>query len=629
MRDIVIDLETMASGGHTGSPEAHYPANKVLLYGWTTDQGVKTNISGTKLIADIEDAAYNSQVTIIGHNLKFDLKYLIREFPNVAWKDFNYYCTMYGEYRLSGHKEKFCSLEKACSNNTILFKKGLDLTSLLASGIKMEDIPMSDLIPYLEDDVRATQALYNVQRRKDKYLYANHTLPLAHMELLGLPLDVVETEAVMSELVENSMELDDNLCNVDQRMLEWSDGYPLVKGDLKLNAPRTISYLLTGEPSAGLCRTTTKNPRWIRIKPSYLRKLTTTTIARIWPNVQPNHLGYPVGKTILDEVAKIAIVSGYISDILRLRANNKITGTYLGPFLEEAKIQPTIHPKMHMVSTNTGRLSSSKPNGQNMPPIARQCFKSQHGFFHEIDFKQLEIVALAAVSKDKRLIRDIQNGEDIHYNTGKVVYNWLSPTQMDKATRKSVKAVNFGLIYGGGPKGLAKTTGLDVSVVKQLVKAFYNRYPGVAQWQKDFYSQVVHNMEPGGFKDGEQYYKSKVVLPISARSFSFVETASPYWLAQKTGRKWSFKPTETKNYPIQGFAGGDIVMTALYELYMLVAPFDKTDIRMTVHDSILVDSHMSAGELRRIMQLVCNTIETRYTLPFKLEFDIESGVHWQ
>ncbi len=176
---------------------------------------------------------------------------------------------------------------------------------------------------------------------------------------------------------------------------------------------------------------------------------------------------------------------------------------------------------------------------------------------------------------------------------------------------------------------MAAQTGQPKALIKQLIAEFYKRYPGVAVWQHNFYLEVTNNLEPAGIEQGEQVYDSMVELPISKRKFYFKESLSPIWLRKKTGRKYSFKPTETKNYPVQGFAGGDIVMEALCYLDYLLQREDCTAIRMTVHDSILVDTYMSEIELDSYMKLVCEHLESLYNLPFKLRFDITSGTHWQ
>jgi len=347
----------------------------------------------------------------------------------------------------------------------------------------------------------------------------------------------------------------------------------------------------------------------------------------------PTHLGFPLSRLEMEKIIRIGGDAGVLIEALRkFRDQKKLTSTYFGPFLEEAKTQPSVHPKLNISQTGTGRLSSSKPNGQNMPEMARILFKSTEGLLMEIDFKQLEIVALAYLTGDKQLTADIVNGEDIHFNSGKDVMGWKTIADMDETSRKIVKGVNFGLIYGGGAKGISISTGQDQGLIKKLIKAFYDRYPGVAAWQKTVYTEVVKNMLPNGHIGGEQTYHSYYNDPKSQRKYHFVEGPAPGWVRAKTGRSYSFKPTETKNYPVQGFAGGDIVMRALGELWYLLQyrhQADNTKLRMTVHDSILIDTGRPQQEIEELMRVVCLKIRTHYGLPFDLQFDIKTGTNWR
>ena len=628
MLDITVDLETTANGP-SNSPEAHYPANKILLCGFQRNNLPVVHINDTSaqlmmyIAAGMEDG---HKVRLIGHNLKFDLKYLMREHPTFPWSQLDYFCTMYGEYALSGHMDSFMPLEAACRKRGIPFKKSMDLGGLIKAGIKMEDIDMGELTDYLKDDVATTYKLFVHQIQESGDLHASHTLPLAAMELNGLPLDVALTQQKMHEHINLEQHHSHLLFATYDRFLEWDDGGHIKGSDIKLTAPRTISYLMTGQPSTGLV----KGKRFVRFKQGMHPLLNATEVAILWgPTAKPNHLGYTMTADQLNKIKMHWSGSSYVDDILALKKVQKIMGTYLGPFLEEAKIQHTIHPKLNMAQTRTGRLSSSKPNGQNLPEVARNCFISTNGWLHEIDFKQLEIVALGMVSGCAALLSDLADGEDIHYNTGKKVFKWTSPSQMTEKARKSVKAVNFGLIYGGGAAGLSLTTGLSKKLVKELIDAFYATYPGVARWQEEFYKQVTSTMKPFDLRGGEQRYASMVTLPCSGRRFFFYESESPGWLRARTGRKWSFKPTETKNYPVQGFAGGDIVMLACVLLYRALEGVDNTLMRMTVHDSILVDTYMTAQHMQAIMDGVCQEIAAIYRMPVVPATDISSGVYWQ
>jgi len=615
MYEIVIDLETTVKGPNK-SPEAQYDDNYVVLYGWKEcGDDIKTSRSGADLFDAIETAYTRGRIPkIIGHNLKFDLKYLMKERPDLLWEKFEYHCTMYTEYRQSGHLLRFSSLEASCAKHGIPFAKGLDLAALIAADVEIEDIPLSDLEPYLIDDVDSTFRLHHQQINHPDYIEYDqlHVAALADMELLGLPLDVHKAEETLEDMYIELDSAEAELWALTVDKLGWDDGSSLLSTHLKFTSARTVSYLLTGEPAAGLTKRVRKN---IAYHPGRECLLSPTEIKKVWGDTEPTHLGYPMSKKEIAELEKIGSCKKYMTALLEYRKFNKLIGTYIGPFLEQAKVQPTIHPKMNMCTTGTGRLSSSAPNGQNMPEIIRNMFRSDNCWFHEIDFKQLEVVALAHLSRDQVLLNDIQSGQDIHYNTGKHVMGWRTKADMTDKERKLVK----NSIQTGQPQAL----------IKKLIDAFYARYTRVKEWQEEFYTMVTGNMQPAGFKDGEALFDSLVVDPTSKRKFYFKESVSPNWLARRSGRSFSFKPTETKNYPVQGYAGGDIVMTALALLWQVVRPMKDTDIRMTVHDSILVDTDLSDSVLAAMMKVVCIDVEQRYGLPFNLDFDVTSGHYWQ
>ncbi len=626
MIDIVVDLETTANGPDN-SPEAHWPQNKVILWGWHyPGDPIRTDTTGGALKKRLEDCVESGhQVRLIGHNLKFDLKYMLREWPDLPWHEFDYVCTMHRHYRLTGHKDKFISLEELAAYHTYPFTKGLNLGALIKSGIKMEDIPMSDLIPYLEADVKITRDIAFAQDGVDPMLQSALVLPLAHMELLGLKLDKVMARGLMTKLVQDEARLAFEMELFVASCLQWSTGDPVIAGEVKINAPRTISYLLTGKPIASIM----DGKRILEWKKGFKPLLPASDWMKFWPGKMPTNLGYPMPADKLQQVLAAYPTYDYIKWVLEYRKILKLMNTYVGPFLAQTQTIPTIHPKMNVNATATGRLSSSNPNGQNLPPVARELFLAEHGNFHEIDFKQLEVVCLAAITEDPQLIADINNGVDVHFKTGQRVMGWKTPADMTDEERTLVKNVNFGLIYGGGAAGLALQTGQPKKLIKSLMDGFYTRYPVVADWQAKFYKEVARNLKPYDIKDGEQRYHSYVTLPISNRKFHFVESASPKWLRIKTGRKYSFKPTETKNYPVQGFAGGDIVMLALVLLHHRLWDEKNTDIRMTVHDSLLVDTDLDVNDLTAIMAVICREIETVFNLPFELSFDIKSGRNWR
>jgi DNA polymerase-1 len=260
-----------------------------------------------------------------------------------------------------------------------------------------------------------------------------------------------------------------------------------------------------------------------------------------------------------------------------------------------------------------------------MPEDARKlCVALPEHEMEELDFSQLEMVGAAAGSKCPDLIYDLTHGVDIHKNTATTVFG----ADQAEAKRKLAKNVNFGVLYGGKAPGLSKQTGVDRDTIQKLIDAFYSRYPAIARWQKQVYEDVLDGMEPLDVRDGEQRYKSDWILPNSGRKFRFVETEAPMWLRKKINRKWSFSPNHTANYPIQGFAGGDIVMHALWWLWASIRQ-SKLDVkfRMTVHDSIIIEK-LAGLDLRSHYDDACHQTVVKYGLPVPLGYDVETGITW-
>jgi hypothetical protein len=619
--EIYFDLETTALGPNN-SPGAEYRVNRVLMAGWCIGRKVVTDEIDELLWTIHRYQGTGVDLVLVAHNLMFDLKYLLRYNKtlgyDIDWAKIRYRCTMVEQYRMSGHKNKYPSLEFVAKVHGLPFKKGLDLGAIIASGRCVSTVPDCDLRAYLIEDVRILPLIpeYPVNQQ--------YLLALASMELNGLPIDIDETEKVGTRLVGTMNYNHGVLEGILEGILEWSDGTPVTPNQLNVTAPRTISYVLTGFPEHGIGAV--KDKKVIQFISGANPIMSDLEIPQVWGNTKPNpNLGYPINASIIEKLrTKYKIVDHYA----KYKDANKLLNTYIKPFLAEAnKTGGFIHPSLNTTSTATGRLSSSSPNGQNMPPSMRNLVVSKVGRLYDIDFSQLEMVCAATLSGDAQMRTDLRNGFDLHYLSGKEVFGWKSESDMTKETRRIVKGVNFGLLYGGGAKGISENTGADIKVVKELITSFYQRYPQVQKWQEEVLETVKDDAWTEGVDDkGVSYRASTYDIPdqYGGRTFYFQESLSPAWMKDK----YSFKPTETKNYPIQGFAGGDIVMTALAILYDLIEPLGAV-FRMTVHDSILIDwFEGKEGELERYMDEVCKIVREIYNIQVPLNFEIQEATYW-
>ena len=627
---LVFDLETTHKGGpDNDSPEAHWPINEVVLAGWAvidTDTGacVEPPQTGTmEAFLSFADGAMLDY--IVAHNLKFDLKYVRRAKHTSLWPRLQLWCTMTHEYLSSGHAHKFSSLEDSCARRGIKTTKTMNLSEYIENGGRVEDIPKKELTEYLLTDVMLAAELFLTQHKDKKHFNMNYISALSEMELNGLPID----NDKLTKRAQESADICDKFTSYMKDKIksncEWVDGSPVTDADfekkIKPTANRTLSFLLTGQPET----LKTTSDKWTLQHIMAGTTLNASDCGKVWTD-PPNHLGYSMDEKHIAKLCKV-FPHSWVTKIPEWRKHDKLLNTYYLPFLTVSKFTGCIHPKLNTTATATGRLSSSKPNGQNMPKEARELVTAPEGYkLCELDFSQLEVVALAMLCGDKQLIDDIKKGEDIHFNTGKMVMGWKTPSDMDKETRRKVKNVNFGAIYGGKAPGLSYQTGIDKATVQKLINHLYHRYPGIATWQRSFYEDVVENMQANGHDDnGEQLYKSTVEQ--GGRTYTFFETPSPKWLRAKMGRSYSFNPNQVYNYPIQGFAGWSIVLQFLYTLWENTGYAEK--FLMTVHDSILVmvpDNVMD--EFEGAVEMSLEEFKDKFDINMPLQVELEWGTNW-
>ncbi len=642
-----IDLETTVNGGPLmGSPEAHWKNNKVLLCGWCTSAGNITISTTIDSVCDKIQALISSGALpwVCAHNAKFDIKYLMRDRPDVEWHKVRVWDTMTYEYLASGHTKKFTSLVQACEARSLKMRKTIDLGALLATGVKMEDIPTGELRRYLASDV---QGLFTLQRHQESDQYEcdmDYLLPLCEMELNGLPIDRTKATGLAESLTKDVDIHFKDMCAWLKRQCQWQDGTSIIDDDftellgtksktIKPMSNRTLSFYCFGAPTE--LKITEK---WrVRHKSNSSTPLWGSGVTtKVYGNKQPGAQGYPVGEDDLNRLLDVLRPTTHppiITGMLNYRTKNKLLGTYIAPFLATSKVQGNIYPKLNTTVTNTGRLSSSSPNGQNLPPTARELIGPDNpdDEIVEIDFSQIEMSCAATLSGDPTMIKDLNKGVDLHFETGRRVMGWKTPSDMTKDQRTLVKNVNFGVLYGGKATGLSKQTGVDKKIVQSLIDSFYTRYPRVATWQKEVFEYVVNNMETYDVKEGEQRYAAMYNEPISGRRFRFVEAKSPQWLQRRTSRSFSFSPQHTANYPIQGFAGGDIVMSALHYLWVAIhstGMSSKIKFRMTVHDSIVLQVRKGV-KLNGVLDKMCEYVKVKYNLPVDLHYDVDTGDYWQ
>ncbi|MDM5271861.1 DNA polymerase I [Sulfurovum sp. zt1-1] len=207
--------------------------------------------------------------------------------------------------------------------------------------------------------------------------------------------------------------------------------------------------------------------------------------------------GYSTNEAVLQSLSDEHEVIG---KILEYRENQKMLSTYVDPLLKLAKEDEhsRIYTSFIQTGTATGRLSSKEPNLQNIPVRSelgrsvREAFIAKEGYkLVSIDYSQIELRLLAHFSGDKALMEAFNQGEDIHLATAVKLFG----AENAKAKRHFAKAVNFGLLYGMGPKKLSEDTGVTMNEAKEVIKSYFATFPTV----KSFIEGIQESVKIDGY----------------------------------------------------------------------------------------------------------------------------------
>ena len=277
----------------------------------------------------------------------------------------------------------------------------------------------------------------------------------------------------------------------------------------------------------------------------------------------------------------------------------------------------------------------------------KKHFKSRFkdGYLVEVDYSQLEVIALAHLTQDPQLKRDILSGKDMHCVRAAELYKvdeatfvseYLRGSTLRAKQRKIAKAFSFQLQYGSGATNMARTNGTTLKEAKTFIENYYNRYPLVKDWQDINIGTVRLSREWDGktlttlgYPAGKGVYVSE-----TGRRYSFTEYDNTYKGIGHT----DFSPTQIKNYPVQGFATGDIVPMILGKIFRALLNSNiKNDFLLvnTIHDSIIFDSRACVLDLglelvRTIMENAPQYLKEIFDIDFDLplKVDVEYGRNW-
>ena len=394
-------------------------------------------------------------------------------------------------------------------------------------------------------------------------LYTGMELPLARvlagMEAFGIRVD-------RDKLSSLSREIEVELISMESQI------YAAAGVEFNINSPKQLSELLFEK---------------LGLKP-----------------VKKTKTGYSTDEEVLTQLAQAHDVPRLI---IGFRQLSKLKSTYVDALL--GLIDPSsgrIHTSFNQTVTATGRLSSSRPNLQNIPVRGeaagriREAFVADEGFtFLSADYSQIELRIMAHMSGDPILIDSFQKGEDIHERTAAEVFG-VMPGLVTSEMRRRAKAINFGIIYGMGPWGLSAELGISMKEASEYINRYFERYRLV----KEFMDSTVADAAVRGS-----------TRTLFGRRRFIPELKSPVESTQRLGARLAI------NTPIQGSAA-DMIKAAMIRIWGKLASM-RSRMLLQIHDELIFEA--AVEELQELKELVKTEMEGVVELKVPVRVNMEVG----
>ncbi len=503
-----------------------------------------------------------------GHNSKFDMNVMAGVGIGTAGMEFD---SMIAAHLLG---------EKALGLKPLAFARlgieMLPITDLIGKGSKqltMAQVDITSAANYAAADADMTLRLTNLFRPELEKLgllklFRDVEIPLVpvlmEMERAGIAMDT-------HILRDMSIYLSDQIRELERRIFDF------VEHEFNINSPSQLGKILFEDLQI-------PSPR--RGKGKY------STEAGVLEVLKTD---YPICGLILEYRQLTKIKSTYI-DTLPAMVNPK-TGR--------------IHTCFNQCRTATGRLSSTDPNLQNIPVRGelggqvRQAFVAPAGtMLLGGDYSQIDLRALAHLSKDITLLDAFRNDEDIHAATASLLFN-LPRNEITKDQRRFAKTVNFGVIYGMSEYGLQQATELSREEAGKFIKAYFEKYPGVTKYLEE---------------TREKARREGYVETILGRRRYIPDINAANRLVREAAERMAI------NMPVQG-TSADIIKVAMIDLHReLPRRGLKSRMLLQVHDELVFE--VPEDEMEEMKKLVCDVMENAVKLDVPVKVDTKTGKNW-
>ncbi|HRJ62275.1 MAG TPA: DNA polymerase I, partial [Azospirillaceae bacterium] len=519
----------------------------------------------------LKEALESPSILKIGHNFKFDHQLFARAGVRVAPVD----DTMLLHYSIEGGGGGHGMDELSA---TLLNHETIPFSAVCGTGkkqITFDRVPLDKALAYAAEDADITFRLWRVLKprlveARKTTVYETIERPLvavtADMERAGIKVD-------RAELARLSQDLGRRLDEINQEI------QALAPRPFNVASPKQLGEILFDDLSLSGGKKG-KTGAW------------------------------GTDSSVLEELAEQGVTIA--EKVLDWRQLAKLKSTYTDALQEQIDAKTgRVHTSFSLAATNTGRLSSTDPNLQNIPIRTEEGRKIRRAFVAEpgnvllsVDYSQIELRLVAEIAGIAALKQAFRDGVDVHAATASQVFG-VPLDQMTGEIRRKAKAINFGIIYGISGFGLAKQLGIAPGEANAFIKTYLERFPELKIWMDQ--------------------------TKESARKLGFVETrfgrrCPIVGIQEKNQAKRAFAERQAINAPIQG-AAADIMRMAMAQVPpALAAAGLKARMLLQVHDELLFE--VPKGEAEATSSVVRQVMENVVTLDVPLSAEAGVGANW-
>jgi len=440
--------------------------------------------------------------------------------------------------------------------------------------INVELITAQDFSKYLSDISIGIMAIYDelnyLLKKEDLYkVLMENEMPLipvlSLMERKGIEIDV--------QYFKNySLELDKELLKIEKAIYEEAGE------EFNINSPKQLGDIL-----------------FVKLN---------------LPSGKKTKTGYSTDVMVLEDL------ESYGYNIARLlldyRKLNKLKTTYVDTLPLLVDENSRIHTTFNQIGTATGRLSSSDPNLQNIPVKTDDGIKIREGFvagagkvLMSIDYSQVELRVLTSMSKDENLIEAYREEKDLHDLTARRIFNLSDTETVSREQRTIAKIINFSIIYGKTPFGLAKELKIPVKDASEYIKKYFEQYPKVTSFERE----VIEFGEEHGYVK-TLFGRKRHISGIDSKNKTIKSQAERMAV----------------NTVIQGTAA-EVLKKVMVKVYDVLKDKEDIALLLQVHDELIFE--VEENSVEKYSEILADIMKNTVQLEdVKLNININIGKNW-